>query len=74
MDYGIIPISYLQVTTVLLCSYLKQQDYELHQITVITMYIGQLLEIKKRIRDADLDGILVTSVDSYQGKHMDPDH
>jgi hypothetical protein len=56
---------------VALCKYLLKQGYEPHQITVLTMYRGQLMELKKRMKRQDYSGVRVAAVDDYQGEEND---
>ncbi len=56
---------------VALCRYLLKQGYTPSQITILTMYRGQLLEIKKRMRRDDFDGVRVAAVDDFQGEEND---
>ena len=56
---------------VALCKYLLKQGYETEQITVLTMYRGQLLELKKRMKRQDYNGVRVAAVDDFQGEEND---
>ena len=51
-----------------LCKYLLKQGYEPKHITVLTMYSGQLLELKKRMKREDFNGVRVAAVDDFQGE------
>lgn len=56
--------------------YLIQQKYKPEKITILTLYIGQLLRMKKLILDnplysKSLKYIKVITVDSYQGEEND---
>lgn len=51
-----------------LCSYLLLQGYNRREITVLTTYTGQLLEIQKCMPKAEFEGVKVTVVDNYQGE------
>ena len=53
---------------VALCKYLLKQGYLPSEITVLTMYRGQLLELKKRMRKQDYNGVRVAAVDDFQGE------
>ena len=53
---------------VALCKYLLQQGYHPSEITVLTMYRGQLLELKKRMLKKDYNGVRVAAVDDFQGE------
>ncbi|KAF9909958.1 NFX1-type zinc finger-containing protein 1 [Linnemannia zychae] len=57
-----------------LAVYLLQQDYDPHQITIITMYAGQRLKIMERLRQSVVPGaseIRVSTVDGFQGEEND---
>jgi len=56
---------------VALCDYLLKQGYERRQITVLTTYNGQLLELQRRMPKMKYDGIRVSVVDNYQGEEND---
>ena len=55
-----------------LCKYLLQQGYKSNQITILTFYLGQVLRIKKflkeNISEEKSKEIRVSSVDNYQGE------
>ena len=53
---------------VALCRYLLKQGYSPAQITILTMYRGQLLELKRRMWRADFEGVRVAAVDDFQGE------
>lgn len=53
------------------CSYLIKQKYQKSQITILTMYLGQLIEIRNLLKRFDLSGIKVSTVDNYQGEEND---
>lgn len=54
-----------------LCRYLLKQGYEPKQITLLTMYRGQLLEMKRRMKRTQFDGVRVAAVDDFQGEEND---
>lgn len=55
-----------------MCEYLLKQEYEPSQITVITMYLGQLIEIRNELKRIGLAGkIRVCTVDNFQGEESD---
>ena len=56
---------------VALCRYLLKQGYEQTQITLLTMYRGQLLEIKQRMKRKEFEGVRVAAVDDFQGEEND---
>lgn len=56
--------------------YLLQNKYESHQITILTLYSGQLLKIKDLIKGQEhqkekLARIRIINVDNYQGEEND---
>ena len=52
-----------------LCHYLlKQGYYSPCDITILTMYRGQLLEFKNRMKREHFDGVRVAAVDDFQGE------
>ncbi|KAH3703326.1 hypothetical protein DPMN_078360 [Dreissena polymorpha] len=54
-----------------LAKHLLLQDYNGSQITVLTTYTGQLLELKRRMNRDEYEGVNVTVVDNYQGEEND---
>ena len=54
-----------------LCEYFILQGYDPHKITVLTMYTGQLLTLKKTMPKAKFEGVRVTAVDNFQGEEND---
>ena len=46
---------------------MRQESYEAEDITIITMYTGQLLLIKKLMPKYEFQGVKITSVDNFQG-------
>ena len=56
---------------VALCRYLLLQGYKPEQITVLTMYAGQLLELKNRMPRNPFLGVRVCVVDNFQGEEND---
>ena len=56
---------------VALCKYLLKQGYSPSQITLLTMYRGQLLELRKRMKRRDYEGVRVAAVDDFQGEEND---
>ncbi|ELU00979.1 hypothetical protein CAPTEDRAFT_62018, partial [Capitella teleta] len=55
-----------------LVCYLLNQDYQASQITVLTMYLGQMFLIKKKMASFKEDDIVrVTPVDNFQGEEND---
>ena len=56
---------------VALCRYLLLQGYKREQITILTMYTGQLLELKNRLPRREFEGVKVCVVDNFQGEEND---
>ena len=56
---------------VALTRYLLKQGYERSQITLLTMYRGQLFEIRQNMRKEEFDGVRVAAVDDFQGEEND---
>ncbi|CAL8088270.1 unnamed protein product [Orchesella dallaii] len=55
-----------------LCRYLVLQDYQPEQITVLTMYTGQMFLLKKEITNTrTCQGVRITCVDNFQGEEND---
>ena len=54
-----------------LCLYLTKQKYKPSQITVLTMYLGQLIEMRHCLNRMQLSGIKISTVDNYQGEEND---
>ena len=55
-----------------LCNHLIRQQYKEEDITILTMYLGQLSEIKHLLRDKfKLKKVKVSNVDNYQGEEND---
>ena len=54
-----------------LCEYFLLQGYEPNQITVLTMYSGQVLALKRTMPKAKFEGVRVTAVDNFQGEEND---
>lgn len=53
------------------CRYLLLQGYAPQQITVLTMYSGQLVVLKASMPRNIFNGIRVTTVDNFQGEEND---
>ena len=56
---------------VALCKYLLLQGYSGSQITVLTMYIGQLLLLQDKMPRKAFEGVRVCAVDNFQGEESD---
>ena len=54
-----------------LCEYFILQGYAPQQITVLTMYTGQVLTLKKTMPKTKFEGVRVTAVDNFQGEEND---
>ena len=53
------------------CRYLLLQGYKREQITILTMYTGQLLDLQSRMSRREFEGIKVCVVDNFQGEEND---
>ncbi|CAH1802897.1 unnamed protein product [Owenia fusiformis] len=53
---------------VALCKYLIQQGYKREEITILTLYTGQMFTIKNLMPKAFFNGVRVCAVDSFQGE------
>lgn len=51
--------------------YLLQQGYEPTQITVLTMYTGQMFLLRRLMPKRLFEGVRITPVDNYQGEEND---
>nr|XP_022287767.1 NFX1-type zinc finger-containing protein 1-like [Crassostrea virginica]XP_022287768.1 NFX1-type zinc finger-containing protein 1-like [Crassostrea virginica] len=56
---------------VALCRYLKLQGYKAEQITILTLYSGQLFQLKKLMPRREFEGTRITVVDNFQGEEND---
>ena len=56
---------------VALCNYLLHQGYSGSQITVLTMYTGQLLLLQEKMPRRTYGGVRVCAVDNFQGEESD---
>lgn len=54
-----------------LCRYLILQGYKREQITVLTAYTGQLIQLKKEMPKDFFRGVRVCAVDNFQGEEND---
>ena len=54
-----------------LCEYFLLQGYKRNQITVLTMYSGQVLALKRTMPKFRFEGVRVTAVDNFQGEEND---
>ncbi|XP_021348896.1 NFX1-type zinc finger-containing protein 1-like [Mizuhopecten yessoensis] len=54
-----------------LCKYFLLQGYEPEQITILTLYSGQLFTIKKEMPKQTFSGVHITVVDNFQGEEND---
>ena len=54
-----------------LCHYFIKLGYQRSQITILTMYSGQLLKMKKMMPKTVFDGVRVSAVDDFQGEEND---
>ena len=53
------------------CRYLLKQGYRNDQITLLTMYKGQLMQMKKLMKRSVFEGVRVAAVDDFQGEEND---
>ncbi|CAH1781587.1 unnamed protein product [Owenia fusiformis] len=51
-----------------LCKYLIQQGYKREEITILTLYTGQMFTIKKLMPKEYFQGVRVCAVDNFQGE------
>eukprot|EP00794_Sanderia_malayensis_P018595 gene18595-20461_t len=56
---------------VALCSYLLMQGYDPGSITVLTLYTGQLMLLKKLMPEERFKWVKIAAVDNYQGEEND---
>ena len=56
---------------VALCNYLLLQGYEGKQITILTMYTGQLLLLQQKMPREAFEGVKICAVDNFQGEEND---
>jgi len=54
-----------------LCLYLLQQGYKPTQITILTMYTGQMFLLRRLMPKSQFEGVRITPVDNYQGEEND---
>ena len=54
-----------------LCYYLLLQGYKPSQITILTMYIGQVLLLQEQMPRRTFGGVKVCAVDNFQGEEND---
>ena len=54
-----------------LCEYLLKQGYAPGQITILTMYTGQLLAFQARMKHRPIRYVRTTAVDNFQGEEND---
>lgn len=48
-----------------------KQGYQPTEITILTMYRGQLLELKQKMKRKDFEGVRIAAVDDFQGEEND---
>ena len=56
---------------VALCRYLLLHGYRPDMITILTMYSGQIFELRKMMPKSEFEGVRVTAVDNYQGEECE---
>ena len=54
-----------------LYEYFLKQGYEPSQVTILTLYTGQMFAIRKLLKRKNLDYTRITPVDNYQGEEND---
>ena len=54
-----------------LCRYFILQGYKRQQITILTMYTGQLVQLKKEMPRDFFRGVRICAVDNFQGEEND---
>ncbi|XP_021348895.1 NFX1-type zinc finger-containing protein 1-like isoform X2 [Mizuhopecten yessoensis] len=54
-----------------LCKYFLLQGYEPEQITILTLYSGQLFAIRREMPKQTFSGVHITVVDNFQGEEND---
>lgn len=53
------------------CRYLLNQGYHPRNITILSMYRGQLLELRRKMHRRDFEGVRLAAVDDFQGEEND---
>ena len=56
---------------VALCRYFLQQGYKPNQITILTGYSGQIIQLKQLMPKNLYDGVRVAAIDNFQGEEND---
>ena len=54
-----------------LCSHLLNLGYSASQITILTPYVGQLLNLRGKMPKNVFEGVRVTAIDNFQGEEND---
>ena len=54
-----------------LANYFVLQGYKQEQISIICMYLGQTLKIRKLLTQINITKTIITSIDNYQGEEND---
>jgi superfamily I DNA and/or RNA helicase len=54
-----------------LAKYLIKQDYKPKQITILTTYLGQMFLIRNQSKKENLEDVIISTVDNYQGEEND---
>ena len=57
--------------TAALCKYLLQQGYNGRNITILTPYIGQMIELRNYMPKSTFNGVCISIVDNFQGEEND---
>ena len=51
-----------------LCDYLCKQGYDQTNVTVLSMYLGQMMQLRSKLRRMNLGFVKISTVDNYQGE------
>ena len=54
-----------------LCAHLLKLGYSAGQITILTPYVGQLLQLRSKMPRERFEGVRVTAIDNFQGEEND---
>ena len=59
------------LASALLCAHLLRQGYVQSQITVLATYVGQVILLRKLMKEGGLVNVHLSTVDNYQGEEND---
>ena len=51
-----------------LCAYIIKQGFDESNITVLSMYLGQMMQLRSTLRKMNLGKVNISTVDNYQGE------